>query len=73
VLNALNAAGIGAGLHYPTPVHKLQAFAGLIGGRSSFPTAERLAGEILSLPIFPGITASQQERVVSVLLDALRQ
>jgi dTDP-4-amino-4,6-dideoxygalactose transaminase len=73
VLNTLNAAGIGAGLHYPAPVHKLRAFTGLTSGRSSFPTAERLAGEILSLPIFPGITAGQQERVVSVLLDALQQ
>jgi dTDP-4-amino-4,6-dideoxygalactose transaminase len=71
VLARLNAAGVGAGIHYPAPVHLLPAFADLGCGPGAFPTAERLAGEILSLPIYPGITPAQQERVVEQLAEAL--
>jgi dTDP-4-amino-4,6-dideoxygalactose transaminase len=71
VLNALHAAGVGAGVHYPTPVHLTGAFAGLGYGPGAFPVAERAAGELLSLPIYAEITAAQQERVVAALADAL--
>src|SRR5690349_23895115 len=60
VLADLNANGIGAGIHYPFPVHKTGAFAHLGG---SFPNAEAAAPEILSLPIYPQITPDQQARV----------
>ena len=71
VLKELHAAGIGAGIHYPVPVHLTAAFAGLGYGQGSFPVAERQAGELLSLPLFAEITGAQQERVVSVLKSAL--
>lgn len=71
VLAALNAAGIGAALHYPLPVHLLPAFAHLGQARGSFPVAERLAGEILTLPLYPGITPEQQDQVVDALGQAL--
>jgi dTDP-4-amino-4,6-dideoxygalactose transaminase len=71
VLKELHAAGIGAGIHYPVPVHLTPAFAGLGHPQGEFPVAERNARELLSLPIFPEITAVQQERVVSVLISAL--
>jgi dTDP-4-amino-4,6-dideoxygalactose transaminase len=70
VLADLHAAGIGAGIHYPTPVHRTGAFASLGGG--SFPVAERSAAELLSLPLFPEITPTQQERVVEALGKAVR-
>jgi dTDP-4-amino-4,6-dideoxygalactose transaminase len=71
VLAALHEAGIGAGIHYPAPVHLVPAFD-FVGYRpGSFPRAERLATEILSLPLFPGITTDQQERVVEVVRTAL--
>jgi dTDP-4-amino-4,6-dideoxygalactose transaminase len=70
VLAELAAAGIHAGIHYPAPVHLLPAFAHL-GRPGSFPVAEQMAGEILSLPIFPGITDQQQERVAEVLTRAV--
>jgi dTDP-4-amino-4,6-dideoxygalactose transaminase len=72
VLAALHEAGIGAGIHYPTPIHLTGAFAGLGLAEGSFPNAERRAREQLSLPIFPEITPAQQERVVEVLAEALR-
>ena len=73
VLARLNADGIGAGIHYPMPIHLTEAFAATLGhGRGDFPVAERLATRILSLPIFPGITAAQQERVAESLVAAVR-
>jgi len=71
VLKELHAAGIGAGIHYPVPIHLTAAFAELGYTPGAFPVAERTARELLSLPIFPEITAEQQERVVSVLMSAL--
>ena len=71
VLRHLQAEGVGAGVHYPVPIHLTPAMAGLGYGAGRFPVAERAAEQILSLPIFPGITSAQQERVVDVLLDAL--
>ncbi len=72
VVASLSADGIGAGIHYPAPVHLLPAFADLGLAAGTFPVAERLAGEILSLPIYPGITVEQQERVVGQLRVALK-
>jgi dTDP-4-amino-4,6-dideoxygalactose transaminase len=69
VLSALNAAGIGAGIHYPTPVHLTGAF-GDLGKAGDFPVAEALSERILSLPLYPELTAEQQERVVDVLSRA---
>ncbi|MEV4312893.1 DegT/DnrJ/EryC1/StrS family aminotransferase [Actinocrispum sp. NPDC049592] len=63
----LRANGVGAAIHYPTPIHQTVPFA----SAASFPNAEQLAGEILSLPIFPGITRAQQDRVIEVLIGAL--
>lgn len=71
VLAALRAAGIGAGIHYAVPVHLQPAFVADGPGVGGFPIAERAAAEILSLPIFPGITESQQERVAEALAKAL--
>ena len=71
VIKELHAAGIGAGIHYPVPVHLSSAYAGLGYAEGAFPVAERAAREVLTLPLFPGITPAQQERVVSVLTSAL--
>jgi dTDP-4-amino-4,6-dideoxygalactose transaminase len=71
VLADLNAAGVGAGIHYPVPVHLTGALAGEGYRRGRFPVTDRAAGEILSLPIDPGITAAQQERVAEVLAEAV--
>jgi dTDP-4-amino-4,6-dideoxygalactose transaminase len=71
VLRQMQAEGIGVGIHYPVPVHLTPAMAALGCGPGSFPVTERAAREILSLPIFPGITRRQQERVVEVLLNSI--
>lgn len=71
VLKQMHAAGIGAGIHYPVPIHLTGAFAGLGHRDGAFPVAERTALELLSLPLFPEITPAQQERVVAILKSAL--
>ncbi len=73
VLARLGGAGIGAGIHYPTPIHLTKAFSYLGKGAGDFPVAEAAAGRILSLPLFPHITAGQQERVASTLAESLRR
>jgi|RhiMetdeSRZDD1v2_1073273.scaffolds.fasta_scaffold54539_3 dTDP-4-amino-4,6-dideoxygalactose transaminase len=70
VLAELEADGIRAGIHYPRPIHQLPAFAPLATS-TGLSNSERFADEILSLPIFPGITTNQQERVADALLRAL--
>ena len=71
VLGRLNADGIGAGIHYPVPIHLQGAFKHLGLGKGSFPVAEQASDEILSLPMFPEITADQQARVVESLRRAI--
>ena len=63
--------GIGVGIHYPAPIHQLPAFASLNYSVGDFPVAEQQSAEIFSLPIFPGITADQQARVVHALRHSL--
>lgn len=71
VLRRLEGAGIGAGIHYPVPIHLQGAVRELGYKRGDFPVAEKAAQEILSLPLFPGITVEQQERVVQELKRVL--
>jgi dTDP-4-amino-4,6-dideoxygalactose transaminase len=71
VVSRLNDVGVGAAVHYPVPVHLLPAFGHLGYGAGDFPVAEHAAGEIMSLPIYPGITREQQEIIVDELVRAL--
>lgn len=71
VVGKLNAEGIGAGVHYPTALHRTGAYASLGLGSGAFPTAEDSAARILSLPLDPHITPDRQERVAAALLTAL--
>ncbi|MFI6562238.1 DegT/DnrJ/EryC1/StrS family aminotransferase [Streptomyces sp. NPDC050534] len=71
VVGKLNAEGIGAGVHYPAPVHLTPAYRRLGHSRGDFPNAEHAADRILSLPLYPQITPDQQQRVVDTLTDAL--
>jgi len=71
VLSRLSLHGIGAGIHYPIPVHLSPAFFHLGYTRGSFPVAEKLAGEILSLPLYPELTRAQMDFVVEHLTTVL--
>ncbi|MFD4958801.1 DegT/DnrJ/EryC1/StrS family aminotransferase [Microbacterium sp. NPDC058389] len=71
VADALRDAGVGCGIHYPTPVHLTEAYAALGGRRGQCPTAEAAADRILSLPMFPHLTRPQQDAVVGALHSAV--
>ncbi|GAA1158834.1 DegT/DnrJ/EryC1/StrS family aminotransferase [Ornithinicoccus hortensis] len=73
VLADLNAAGIGAAIHYPYPVHRTRAYAALGHRIGDFPVAEAAAQRILSLPLYPHIAPEQQTFVVDVLGRSLAQ
>lgn len=60
----LKAAGIGTGIHYPIPLHLQKAYAPLKYSCGDFPVCESAAEQVLSLPMFPQLTAAQQVRVV---------
>lgn len=72
VMSALQAGGINVALHYPKPIHLQKCFEALGLGAGYFPVAEGLSTELLSLPLFPGMTSAQVERVVTSLKGAVR-
>jgi dTDP-4-amino-4,6-dideoxygalactose transaminase len=63
---------IGSEVYYPIPLHRQVCFAYLGYEVGSLPETERACGEVLSLPIFPGLLASEQEMVVETLAGLLR-
>ncbi|MGD0966462.1 MAG: DegT/DnrJ/EryC1/StrS family aminotransferase [Candidatus Acidiferrales bacterium] len=60
----LTKAGIGTGIHYPVPVHLQKPYRAMGFQQGDFPVTEKAAAQILSLPMFPGLTLAQQNRVV---------
>ena len=66
----LREEGIGTLIHYPIPVHKQKAYADLTW--PSFPVTERLAGRIVSLPMFPELTHEQMNYVADTLREAVK-
>jgi dTDP-4-amino-4,6-dideoxygalactose transaminase len=62
---ALWKMGIASGVHYPIPLHRQPALEGLVAGE--FPVAERLAHEVLSIPVFPELTDEARESVVTAV------
>lgn len=66
ILADLGRAGIGAAIHYPTPLHLTAAYASLGYRRGQFPVAEAAADRILSLPMYPHLSSDQQAHVADV-------
>ena len=64
---ALQAQGIQTGIHYPTPVHLLPAYADLGYRAGDFPQSEQAANEVLSLPMSADLTLAQCEEVAHVV------
>lgn len=69
LLQYLRDNGIGADLHYPTPLHLQPAYASLGYRKGDFPVAENSAQQILSLPLFPELTAAEISRICGLIQD----
>jgi dTDP-4-amino-4,6-dideoxygalactose transaminase len=67
LIERLKSAGIGTGIHYPVPLHMQKAYAWMNLSPADFPVSERVSREIVSLPMFPHLTAEQQARVIKEL------
>jgi len=67
VVSALTARGIGCSIFYPLPLHQQEAFNEYRD--LSFPVAERLAKEVLSIPVHPALVAADLQRIIAALKD----
>jgi dTDP-4-amino-4,6-dideoxygalactose transaminase len=65
----LKERGIATGFHYPLPVHLQNCYGSWGYQIGSLPVTEQVASEIISLPMFPGLTADQQTRVAGEVLQ----
>jgi dTDP-4-amino-4,6-dideoxygalactose transaminase len=63
--------GIGTGIHYPIPLHQQKAYEHLGHKVGDFPVTERVSQEIVSLPMFPQLSFSQQDEVVGKISEYL--
>jgi dTDP-4-amino-4,6-dideoxygalactose transaminase len=73
VLERINQLGIGAGIHYPFPLHKLGMFKDKGFGNQHLPEAEAWAAECLSLPLYPELNQEQIETVVEAFRFAIER
>jgi len=66
IVNILNEKGIGTGIYYPIPIHKQKLYKDL-GYNETLPVSERLANEVISLPVHPSVTMENLKYISSVL------
>ena len=64
---ALNAAGFGASVYYPIPVHRIPFYAAMKGSCRKLPVTEQAAGRVLSLPVHPGVRHNHLKKMVTIV------
>jgi len=69
----LRANAIGTGIHYPVPVHRQPAYRDVAVAPGGLGETERAAGEILSLPMYPQLSAAAADRVIGEIRRFFRQ
>ena len=69
---ALQEVGVPSMIYYPSPLHMQEAFRYLGYGQGSFPVAERLSNEVMSLPIHSEITEEEVDYIAKAVKYALR-
>ncbi|MFI5072132.1 MAG: DegT/DnrJ/EryC1/StrS family aminotransferase [Terriglobales bacterium] len=68
---SLAEAGIGTAIHYPVPLHLQAAYVAMGYKQGDFPVTEKVASQILSLPMYPGLSHDEQVRVVASVIEEL--
>ncbi len=71
VASVLDGAGIGHAVYYPRCLHQQECFAGLGGQAGDCPVAERAANEVLSIPVYPELSADAISMVADAILCGL--
>jgi dTDP-4-amino-4,6-dideoxygalactose transaminase len=71
LMTSLKNAGIGTGIHYPISLHLQKAYHALGYAPGDFPVTERVAAEIVSLPMYPQLDSEQQKRVAETIVQFL--
>lgn len=67
-----DAAKVQTEIYYPVPMHAQECFRPLVEQREDLPVSSQLAGEALSIPVFPEITDAQRDEVIGVIRESLR-
>ena len=66
----LKERGIASGMHYPVPLHMQPCFKDLpVAGKGKLPVTEKVASRVLSLPMYPGMTETQQNHVMEAIRE----
>jgi dTDP-4-amino-4,6-dideoxygalactose transaminase len=73
LMGYLKEKGIECGIHYPLPLHLQPAYASLDFTKGQFPVTEQLAGEIISIPMYPELSREQQQYIIDALVDYFRK
>lgn len=73
LVKLLHEHGINVGVHYPIPLHLQGAYRHLKYNKGHFPVTEKIVGEIISLPIFPGITNENIQHIVGVMKKCMTE
>jgi len=68
VIEKLKENNIGFGVYYPVPIHKQDLYTRL-GYKDKLPVAEKISGEVLSLPIHPAVTRNDLDKIVSAISE----
>lgn len=73
LMEYLNAEGFAVRVYYPLPLHLQPCFRYLGYKEGDFPVSEKLANEVLALPVFPGLRADEQEALVAKIASFFRK
>ncbi len=69
LMSYLHERGIGTAIHYPVPIHLQPAYRGRLGNAGSLPETEKAAREIVSLPMYPELSADEARRVTQAIRE----
>ncbi|MCF2680716.1 DegT/DnrJ/EryC1/StrS family aminotransferase [Faecalicatena contorta] len=69
IIDKLTENGIPSGVYYPIPMHLQKAFAHLGYKKGDLPVVEKICDEIFAVPVFPELTAEEQEKIINILKE----